>query len=63
MSERQYRILNELRNAGRYGMPVSTFAHVLDAPQPSIRRDIQALRRLGYIISLYDSVIRLDHER
>ena len=48
MSERQLRILTLLRRDIK--VSTSTLAAEVDAPEASVRRDIQVLRRQGYSI-------------
>ncbi len=57
MSERNERILNSLRVWGR--VYISTLCADEDAPEASIRRSIQELRREGHLIDLYDGVVSL----
>ncbi len=58
MNKRQRDILHLLETGGRTS---SELAHLLDAPEPSIRRSIQTLRKAGWNISFagYDGIYRM----
>ncbi len=51
MSDRDYAILGVLKDYGYFGVTASHISSLIDAPEPSIRRSIQTLRREGFNIS------------
>lgn len=51
MTARQTMVLDELKAVGSFGTTAASIAYSVDAPEPSIRRTIQELIRLGHNIS------------
>lgn len=51
MTNQQAQVFHQLVQGGMYGVSVSSIATYVHSPEPSIRRTIQELIRLGHNIS------------